>query len=430
MNSVNNIKLHPILFFFFFAVFIPFIDVVRVVKIETSPLAGLLGGVIFLSFLIRKGIRKVNIPTFLSLILLFFLLIRIRPDYILDGEYLGFFFRTIISLLFGVFVFLVASTFGNKLRKKHVLFFVSLWLVTGVIQLSPLRGLFQPLLEFLMTRNAFAAETSRGINMLANEPSYAGIYLVLFLVLFDYLKSIGEKISKIYYVLVVLLMLLTFSSNALLLLISYLGVKYLLSNLDLRVKIFTLTITLSFLFLLTIIDINARSLMMLQKLLSEPSLLLLDQSLSSRFYFIVIAYDGLFESYFLGFGTGSYSINWMYLAEQLNIINDVPQAVEIQRAYSESRLLMPMTFLGGISHDLGLIGVLILFIMLFLPVYLSRSYRLPKQQIDFITVSTLVIFSLWLQTCSYSLPLPWFILGVNFCLLKNKSKNKMMEARI
>jgi len=418
-------KKSTLMVLFFVAVFIPFLDVIRVIKIETSPLAGLIASLILLGFAVKHKSYKVSTPAFLSLVFILYMFIRIRPDYMSNPAYLFFCLKTILSLFFGFTVFITAIKYGRYLKKKHVLFFVGLWCFVGIVQLSPLSGTMGLILEQLMTRNSFSAEGTRGLNMLANEPSYAGIYLILFLVLFDYFNAIGHKIKNKYYFLISFFSLLTFSSNALLLLLSYVFIKYIFSSLSLYKKLLSLIFSLFFIALLLNLETEARSLIMLQNLFYNPSILLLDESISSRFYYIVIAYSGLFESYLLGFGTASYPINWLDLAVGLNIINDVPQAVEIQKAFSESRLVMPMTFLGGVAHDFGIIGVLIFSYLIFSPVYLSRKAKLPINQINYITTSSLVIFSLWLQTCSYSLPLPWFLLGLNYFLIKNTGINQV-----
>ncbi len=402
------------------AVFVPFLNVFFFVGTETSPFAGIL----CLSFALllvysKKCLTTITFPGFLLLFFIILSLFQFRFYEYLDAVYYAHFLRIFFSILFGFSVFFVISrlTISDLLMmSSKIRYFIALWLVVGFLQLSPLSEYIKVVFEIIMTRSIGGGEGgARGINLLANEPSYAGIYLVCFLIILDFLKLIQRNL-RLYplYIIIVFMILMTKSANSLLLLVFYFLLVF---SLNITVKKITYLLVLIVFFIsvfsnIEMLGFNSRALNVVDIIVENPSFLLEDQSIASRYYFIILSYYGMIQSYFMGFGVGSYGILWMEHAEHLG----VTQVYEIKNAWG--KVLMPMSFLGGIGHDFGLIGLVFFIFFIFYPLLKVKNRDSKK----YIFVSSFFIFLLWAQTCSYSLPLPWFIVALNYVLVKYESK--------
>ena len=322
-----------------------------------------------------------------------------------------------MSLSFGLVVFFTTIIYIKKISFDLIYKLIILWFIIGILQISPLRDYINSVLEIIMTRSFSSdLDISRGIQLLANEPSFAGIYLTLFLVLFDFfLMKKYLTLKKIWILRLVagVLILATKSANSILLLLSYVFIKIISDKKGFKYILVFFLIILPIVYLVTVNnDFDSRGLNLFKLLLTNPVLLLNDHSLSSRFYLIYISYFGFFDNYLLPNGVGSYSFNWMVLAQQLELLD----VYEINK--SMGNYLMPMSFLGGIAHDYGIFGIILVMVLIFYPLYKNKSNEYKQ----YIFTSGFFIFFLWLQTCSYALPLPWFILAINYTLLKNTNR--------
>jgi hypothetical protein len=397
---------------------LPFINFLPILKTETSPAVGLFAILVISAYFLRNKIEKINKYSIYMIIFVIFSMLFYRFDHFEDITYNFFYFKTFISLLFGMTVFLISIIY-MKDRINHDLIkkMIFLWIAVGAIQLSPIQEFFNTFLKLILTRSASGGiEDTRGIQLLANEPSFAGIYLGLFLVLIDFFvlhRFVNKKQKWYLRVLIVTMIIATKSANALLLLLTYIILK--ITTLKNGIKIIFLFVFIIIpVFYLFIInnEFNARGFSVLKLLLTKPSLLLLDDSIASRFYFIYMSYYGFFDNFFLPNGVGSYSFNWMTIANQLQILD----IYEINRSFGN--YLMPMSFLGGISHDYGIFGLMLFLVIVFYPLFICKDKTIRR----YILLSSFLVFLLWLQTCSYALPLPWFVLALNYLLIKKSQR--------
>lgn len=405
---------------FLFFVFIPFINILPFLKIETPPNAGFISIVIIIAYFYNRNhpttpIAFVFAPAFLLISIFLF-----RFDHFSDSQYIIYYFKTVIGILLGYSVLLSTIIIYPKINLKTLIPYIQIWIVVGILLLSPFSGILNSILESILTRSVAAIGT-RGIQILANEPSYAGIYLSIFIILIEliYIQGFIKNRERWLLILVIIfLIFMTRSANAILLLFGYI-LLIVWKNKRARKYMFLLfliVMPLSYYYLLEN-EFESRVLILLQVLIKNPSIIMQDASISSRFWLIYISYYGAFENYLVPNGVGSYSYAWETLARQLNIID----IYEIDR--NLGKRIAPLSFLGGISHDYGIFGLL-----LFIPLIFYPSIKMKKSKYwVHVSISSVFVFVLWLQTCSYALPLPWFILGLNYALLKEWRINEKAD---
>jgi len=401
----NKISLTSIVVFF---TFVPFIKI-PILTLETSAWAGIFAILLFIRYPnLLKSKYRINLLFFIGVSLTLY-----DWSHIGDIQYNIFYIKTVLSLLFGLMVFFVTIMYFHRINFRLVLGIIALWLLIGLLQITTFENEVNHILEIILTRsNSGGLDSYRGISLLANESSYAAIYLVSFMILIDLMLikgAINQNLSLAIKALLIITILLTKSVNGVLLLATYFMLNVFFSENYIKRSFTGLFLFLLLFYILLEIgnELNLRSVEIFLMALNSPDLLFNDESIFSRFSFIYIAYYGFFDNYFLPNGVGSYSYNWMELATKLDMLG----SYEVSRSFG--KYMMPMSFIGGVAHDYGFIGLIFIFLLIFYPLLKNTDTAYN----NYIRVSSFFVFFLWLQTCSYALPLPWFLLGVNHALV-------------
>jgi hypothetical protein len=292
------------------------------------------------------------------------------------------------------------------------------WIVVGLIQLSPFHGTIDILLKIIMSRSNSEYTGYRGIGILANEPSYAGIHIMFFMITIDifYKKQyVSVKQKNIIQFILIGLAICTKSGNSLLLLFLYFMINTVfLYTKKQRVMILIIVCILVIILFFAINELSkfSRAFSLVKLLFENPQIILVDQSVASRNGFIFIGFYGLISSHGLGNGLGSYSYNYRYLAEVLNL----SEVYNIKYAIARNALMTSWSLLGGIAHDFGISGLFIMLYLIIKPLFFKINVVNKK----FIYIIILNTGLLWVQTCSYALPMPWFFLGIAYGLANKK----------
>jgi hypothetical protein len=328
--------------------------------------------------------------------------------------------RTFFSLLLGTSVFAVAYLYVCKLMECHRIWvgFIIVWIIVGLIQLSPFHGIVDIALKIIMSRSYSAYTGYRGIAILANEPSYAGIYIVFFMIITDifYKKHyLSLKQKNIMQLILIGLAIFTKAGNSLFLLCIYFVINVLFLYTKKQKIIILILCGVSVIILFSVINELSefsRAFSLVKLLFENPEIILMDQSIASRMGFMLIGFYGLISSHGLGNGLGSYSYNYQYLAEVLNLT----EVYDIKLALGRNALLTSWSLLGGIAHDFGVLGLFIMLYIIMKPLC-SKIDTVNKKFVWIIILNTGL---LWVQACSYALPMPWFFLGIAYGLANKK----------
>ncbi len=331
--QIDNYQLALIKKIALFFTFFPFFNPVFFLPFETAPYAGGIALVFVMIYTLNamnNGIVKKNI--FLSYLYLIICFFYINVFMLGDGSYISSLVRLFFSFVLGLSIFSLFSIGDNVVIKnnKMIIYYIIAWIIVGFLQISPFKYIVTSFLQLIQTRSyadLTGEDGGRGISLLASEPSYAGICLVSFLLVIDYIRKLNFITRKKHYILkflLILMIVLTKSANSLMLFLFYLILMFFLyapKKLRITAIIFAFIIPIILPTVLRNLPIHSRSIDLLILLLENPKLVLLDQSVASRFYFISMSYYGFFRSFGLGNGLGSYSYLWSTYANELHLEN-------------------------------------------------------------------------------------------------------------
>jgi len=416
-------------------IFFPYLNILPgLLPFETAPFAGFFSllyiGITFTIYTMHTG----KLPAiYLFLIVFTFLLAPLyyRYEFADIAGYQAFYNKTAFSLLLGIAVFTFAALTEEKINKTFVSLVLLFWIGSGLIQISPFVRVFNKFLQVINTRSV-GSVNSRGIQLLANEPSYAGIILVFFLLLINFpdIRRNYRRIHRLFFTVCIgLMIILTRSASALVYLLFLVMIIILFNIFPIRVKKILVVILLSagiYCGYQTIPHsprhMETRSMKLLILLKNNPSRIFVDHSISSRLQYLIMSYYGLIDSKGLGHGIGSYSFRWRYIAQKLDILKKFPHAWNITRDYSAKASLMPMSFYGGIAHDMGVFGLLFFLGLTFSPAWfmIKKKELFSSYEKKYIFISTAMVFFTWLQACSFAMPYPWLMLGLNYSFYRRR----------
>jgi len=241
------------------------------------------------------------------------------------------------------------------------------------------------------------AEMGRGIQLLANEPSYAVIHLILFIPL---LAMLRQNNYRLLILLSVVFVFFTRSANGVLLLVGLL-LMYLLIYRKFTALFVAFLITLVLFSISSFIldSLDGRSATIIKMLVSRPDLLLADSSISSRLSIITANYLSWYSSPIWGNGLGSFAVTQSDIFQLYDITS-----YEIEQTLAGGGTVAYMSFMGGLLSDLGLIGGVVYVVTFLLPSIRSSN------KTSLLCIAIIVFIQL--QTISFSLPIQWFILGL------------------
>jgi len=414
-------------------------------RYETSPIPGLLAlFYIGAQFLLRiRQSPKTALPAFSAVlavpaVCLLLSAVYFRRADINSPVYVQFFLKTSISLLLGCGIFSFFLYIKEDELLPGVLFAaVIIWCVGGIIYSVPACSAARQIMTIIKTRTPHVIH-DRGVGIFASEPSYAGISLVCMLAIFQYFR-IRNKFSVIktssFTIVFVFMVYITRSVHSFLLFVVFISISFVFYIVhavthNRRMLFIVPVCVLCAGILLNILSRNTQHRVgnLMHRMMNNPALLFHDQSIASRSAFIHLAFGGLIQSKGLGYGAGSYSTNWMRLADDINIFKKYPWAMTMRHCYKSRTPMMPMTFFGGVAHDYGIFGLAAVLFLLLRPLYkiIKSKYRICKREHRFVILATVLIVFIWMQACAYALSYPWIVLalcwraaGINNVKLEN-----------
>lgn len=220
----------------------------------------------------------------------------------------GFTFYNLRSLAGYLSVFVIpAATYSflkqgdsEELMRKFINFAVYSWLIVGIAQLL----IGQDFLSFLLSNMRTGGDSGRGVNSLAAEPTYYGIYCI-FLMMLNYLY--GNDL-KLHLLLLFQILVLSISSMTILFIVLLIAI-WLIANVSLRN---TLTIIIGLVCLGIIFDYVApgsRFIVLYHQLIENPeAILATDQSINARLGHALFSVLGSLDNYLFPNGFNTFHI--------------------------------------------------------------------------------------------------------------------------
>ena len=360
---------------------------------------------------------------------------------------------SLIPILFGI---------GIHFSKRPELIYRSIQITIIILFIAAVIQKFisPSLLDIFISRSGLDYESlSRGTRSLFSEASFVPSYMLLYLIIFSFLKFfvLNKKINSFFYITIFMSIILAIASTAgqilicilIILLALLFSLIYLtvikikslitLNELKIRKKDFFVFISISsitsyFILLTKNININGlRVFNLLSLLFNDFSLLFADQSLAFRLHAIYMPFVTPFISTFNIIPNKSAYIVLSrlngYSIESVNYLYEAYSQWFANLTGYGSRIILPTktyTILGNLSYDFALPGLL--FIIFFLYI-ISKSIFIivNKNRIlinDFIFhkvfwVSLIILFSF--INLSILCPPYWFITGLIYGLGKEKT---------
>lgn len=250
--------------------------------------------------------------------------------------------------------------FLNYINGEYFLFFKSiiyLWLITGIIQFF----VYPRFMTFLVYRTSGVLLGGRGITGLTPEPTYYGLTMLSFLVI--YLMREWYKRDKYLGIIILFqILFLSRSSTAIMVLIFSILVYslYLLFSLKLKtifyISILLFTIVTTILYFKS--SFSSTRLYTVYLLLSQNPFLIIsrDYSVSERINHVIFPFIGSAENIFIPRGFGVFG----------NYIIEKSQSNEYRAFFSHPHFTVPGRIMNGFGKaffELGIFGALIPFLI-------------------------------------------------------------------
>lgn len=345
--------------------------------------------------------------------------------FMLNADMVGV--RSLVGYVTVFVVALAAFLTFNKVKGKHFIGVVVIWLVFGVIQQFVMKSFG----SFLVAR--ISTSESRGVTSLAVEPSYYSIICVFFLILNDIFFAKGEygkKTHRNVLYLIVIQFLLSRSGIGFVLFFVYL-ISRVIAQRNF-VKTFTLSAGIVGLFVIVVslytsipsLESSRIGRLIFLFSLSPESLFLNDGSVSDRFSHIAIPFLSIFSNYGLGFGFGGWDANAMNIASS---IGGFVHRVALVNISFGNRI---MSGWGAAIFELGVFGVLLVFSYIYLMIRGIKSTKTQMQKVY--TSSLITLFSVMLMAVPLAFPLFGYMVGVfiNLQLNRGAKSKELTEDKI
>lgn len=280
---------------------------------------------------------------------------------------------------------------------------VYVWGIVAVIQ----KLIYPSFLTFLLPRSTGGALNGRGVTSLAPEPTYYGTVVALLMVV--YLLNFWERDRKIFYILIIQLVVLSVSSTMILVLLASLCLFFIVGFF--RIKLTNKLLILASLFFIIFLGYSMKNywsetrLYKITEILADnPALILKDESINERINHVYFPIVSLIKNFGLPNGYGNFQD---YIKEQLKN----PEYFILFENINIGHYVKVMSGYGMIFYELGIFGVLLPLLIL----YVARK-SLGKPNILF----AYILFNLILFTAiSLSNALVLFIIG-NFIYLNGR----------
>jgi hypothetical protein len=294
--KVDNVKYQLLIFFCFF----PFLSILHL-PTDTQPNA-LLFSIPILMVSLGKKFPSYYLLSFFLFLVAFVALILSNLDFVSILSFSNYVSVAIVPLA----VFFTLKHIGG-LSYNFFKIVIYSWCFVGIIQ----KLIYGKFLSFLLSRSSGVSESQgRGVVGLAPEPTYYGTAILLFLIV--YLLNFSEKKDfRLLLIMLIQLVVLSMSSTSLLVLVVATTIYFLLIFVNLPVKkIITIICYSGAVTLLIALTspffAHSRVYNLIDIIISNPNLILLDQSISERFNAIYFSITSLFENYGIPYGFNSY----------------------------------------------------------------------------------------------------------------------------
>jgi hypothetical protein len=388
-------KRNIIYWLFLFFCFFPFLNLLRL-PTDSQPNALILASIIILMN------HKLIIEHFPGKLLIFLFLALISIFPIIYSK-LGF--DTIISLISYLSLIIVPLAVLISLIKlgglsyQFFLIVVLTWFLVAVVQ----RFLYPDFLSFLLTRNVGNGFMGRGVNSLAPEPTYYGSIIVLLAI--TYYINFPNHPNKLLVIssLLIQLFILSISSTIFAVLFFsffvYTMIKFFKFQIGFKPLITFLLILLIFfivyqVFYETISE--TRIYKIINIVISNPDIILLDESINERVNHAFFPLVSIFENYGLPMGYGNFQDyiiqktsdpKYQLFFEKINFVH----YKKIMSGY------------GAVFFELGIFGIII-------PIYLYKIFKKNLNKSIFLFIFIALNFLLF-TSISLNNPLILFVFG-------------------
>lgn len=424
----------------FLLCFFPFFKLLPFVRSEIQPYAGIFAIVLLLFWRVKKD----NI-SFLSV-----LLVMIICVYGCFSVFRGIAFVQVLLLatgyMFPVFIFLVLKDNFHYLSKKILFVSIILYAFVGILQQFRLLVWTEPFMSLVISHfkgGPFGG--GRGVLFLASEPSYAAVIIFFMFataVFFYHTHKITKKELFFLFTVIFIMLLINKSASGVILFLLYLLFYY--SAILFYGSAFKKTLFFFMMFLFVILlplvtnifvqyTSSARYIYILSIVLKNigniPNLFSLE-TLSmiggKRFLTVIVGYMSIADFYGLGHGVSSYLFDFSRLRSLFSM--EFYGFSTMQDYERIAEVFKPDSYGAQIAMDTGIIGLLILFVFLFV-VWQNRikikSSIVSKSVFAFYLVALYMI----LFNSSTSLPVPWVIFAYVYYFKKNYKSFESREAK-
>jgi hypothetical protein len=387
MNDYNKYSVHKLLYYILLiSCFFPFLNILQL-PIDSQPNS------LIISFVIIFLNYKLIINKFPYKLTILFLILFIATLLLLFSKFSFETFSSYISYLSLCIVPLAAYISLKRLNGLSFNLFrniILIWAFVAIIQI-----LVNPeFLSFLQYRSSGSAQMGRGVNSLAPEPTYYGTVITLFIIIY-FLNHFYENKSKLWIILL-FIQLLIFSISTTIIAVFFISIflYFLLDLLKFNFNIkFLITLILTILFfgilfyLYYDIVSETRLYKILEIVISNPDLVLLDESINERFNHAFFPIVNLFDNNLLPMGFGQF---------QTYIINKMssPDYTMFFENINLEHYNKIMSGYGAAFFELGIFGILIPY---FLYILFKKLFNMKITFFIFILLNMVLFTSISLN---------------------------------
>jgi len=415
----------------FFFSFFPFIKFIPWIRAEVQPISAIFASIFILLF----GIKRDRI----TMICILFTMCIISYSFISIVRGINIFeiFMLMLAYMLPLVIFLCLRENLHLLSKKTYSAILIIYLSIGLLQYFGLFHFGKHFLEMFIPRASVEqlGGGARGVTFLSPEPSYGGM-LILLVILTGICLYLLNKISIFYLYIVfiasTIMLLMNKSATGfflvLIFLMTYFISKFLFksivykflfflflciflvlffNNIDYLIK--TYSSKVRFIAIFGII----KNIIVSKNFFSYYALSLLT---AERLLTVIVGYISLFDGFGLGHGIASYLIDSNRLSEFAGVYWPEYRHLGEDQMYAE--IIKPGAYGAQVAMDMGIIGLLILFLLVF-SIWRSVDLSCLKnfKNGNFICIALFIIgvFMVFFYSTT-ALPVPWVILAYFYYL--------------
>lgn len=393
----------------FLAVLFPYLSLAKT-PFDTQPWALIIAMIITLGLMATNNLKLPTTLLFLFLIGLYAIILYPLSLDLFNG------LRSLIGYVSICFIALASYKTYKYVSTKIYIGSIMIWLAVGITQLL----YDNRFMEFILPR--LATGGPRGVTALAVEPSYYSIMCVFFLLLnefFYYEKKYGTKLYYIFLATLVFQIIISYSVTGILFLVLFAIAKTatILIRGSYRMRrwsaiflviIISLTTIVSFLHIESLQKTRAGDILVRSK--TNPiNILYQDESIARRTVHLLLPWYGLFDSKGFGRGLGSWG------GEQISVLiisspgwfQKMAETAAFKGGGPAGRI---MSGWGSAIYELGLVGVLLIFIVLQIMITSIRRNIFIKSAC---VVSGLTFFGLMTTAVPLAFPFAGYLIGMH-----------------